>query len=80
MVITSVLNAINRPIHAAAFTFSQIFIIYIPIALFLSKFFDVKGIFSAVVISYIITSALLMKYFKKFLKNSIIKNKNKLGK
>jgi len=76
MVITSVLNAINRPIHAAAFTFSQIFIIYIPIALSLSKFFDVKGIFSAVVISYIITSTLLLKYFEKILKNSIIKSKN----
>lgn len=79
MVITSVLNAINRPIHAAAFTFSQIFIVYIPIALFLSKFFDVKGIFSAVVISYIITGTLLLKYFEKILKSSIIK-KNKLSK
>lgn len=76
MVITSVLNAINRPIHAAVFTFSQIFIIYIPIALSLSKFFDVKGIFAAVVISYIITSILLLKYFEKILKNSIIKSKN----
>jgi putative MATE family efflux protein len=80
MVITSVLNAINRPIHAAAFTFSQIFIIYIPIALSLSKFFDIKGIFSAVVISYIITSTLLLKYFEKILKNSIIESKNNSAK
>jgi len=70
MVITSVLNAINKPIHAAAFTFSQVFLIYIPIALTLSKLLEVKGIFGAVVISYIITSTLLLKYFEKILKSS----------
>ena len=70
MVITSVLNAINKPIHAAAFTFFQVFIVYIPIALAISKLFEVKGIFAAVVVSYIITSTLLLKFFEKILKSS----------
>jgi len=71
MVITSVLNAINKPVHAAIFTFSQVFLIYIPIALTLSNFFKVKGIFAAVAISYLITSLILFKYFEKILKGSI---------
>jgi len=80
MVITSVLNAINKPIHAAAFTFSQVFLIYIPIALILSGFFKAKGIFGAVVISYIITSSLLLKYFEKILKSSTDEEKIEMKK
>ncbi len=53
-----ILNALNKPIHAALLTVFQMFIIYIPLA-FLGKFYlGTTGIFSALAVSYIIAGIL----------------------
>jgi Na+-driven multidrug efflux pump len=61
----TILNVLNQPFRSSFLTLSQTFIFYIPLALVLKNFFDIKGIFVALAFSYIITgiiSHFLIKY------------------
>ena len=69
MIITnSVLNVIKKPYAGAAVIFTQIFILYVPLALLGSKLFGLKGIFFAAFLSYVIAGILSLFVEKIFLK------------
>lgn len=51
---STILNVLNKPFHASALVMSQIFLLYIPMAILGSKLYGVAGIFGALSISYII--------------------------
>jgi putative MATE family efflux protein len=51
----TILNVLNQPFRSSFLTLSQTFIFYIPMALVLKEFFDIRGIFLALAISYIAT-------------------------
>jgi Na+-driven multidrug efflux pump len=69
MIITnSVLNVIKKPYEGAAIIFTQIFILYVPLALLGSKFFGLNGIFFAALLSYVIAGILSLFVEKKFIK------------
>ncbi len=53
-----ILNALNKPIHAALLTVFQMFIIYIPLAFLGKIYLGTTGIFSALAVSYIIAGIL----------------------
>jgi Na+-driven multidrug efflux pump len=51
----TILNVLNQPFTSSFLTLSQTFIFYIPLALVLKNFFEIRGIFIALAFSYIMT-------------------------
>ena len=72
---TSSLNALQKPIVTGFLTFFELIVIYYPLAIFLSNYFDYEGIFYALLIAtvvcgiaaVIINSAILKSIWKKSL-------------
>jgi putative MATE family efflux protein len=64
---TAVLNVLNRPFHSALLILTQAIILYIPLALIGSHIWNLKGIFSASVLSFIITGLAAYLWLKKIL-------------
>jgi len=58
----TILNVLNQPFRSSFLTLSQTFIFYIPMALVLKNFFDIRGIFLALAISYI-TTGIISHFF-----------------
>ncbi len=52
----SVMNALHKPFKAAAVMIVQMFALYIPLALAASKIIGIKGVFGALVVSYILSA------------------------
>jgi putative MATE family efflux protein len=52
MLTGSAMNVLNKPFHAAGIRITQMFILYIPLALLGSYFFGLAGVFVALVITY----------------------------
>jgi putative MATE family efflux protein len=46
------LNALNRPLHAAALVFAQMIVVYVPLAHLGSRFFGLAGVFGALTLVY----------------------------
>ncbi|MDP3386784.1 MAG: MATE family efflux transporter [Eubacteriales bacterium] len=63
----AILNAINKPIQAAGLSAFQMTAVYLPIALMLSGYFGITGIFGALVIAYIIGGMFMYWYTWKSL-------------
>lgn len=61
MLTGSAMNVLNKPFHAAGIKITQMFILYIPMALLGSYLFGLTGVFIALVIAY--CSAGLASYF-----------------
>lgn len=61
----SILNAVNKPLYAALFSSIQMFAICIPLAVALSHFIGIRGIFIALLISYIISGSFSYVFTKK---------------
>ncbi|MBN2286423.1 MAG: MATE family efflux transporter [Tissierellales bacterium] len=61
---TAILNAINKPLHAALLSLLQMFAIYVPISWILEKYFGIYGIFSAIIVSYLISGTLATRLTK----------------
>ncbi|MGB3340310.1 MAG: MATE family efflux transporter [bacterium] len=61
MITGSAMNVLNKPFHAAGIRITQMFILYIPMALLGSYLFGLTGVFIALVIAY--CSAGLASYF-----------------
>jgi len=61
MLTGSAMNVLNKPFHAAGIKVTQMFILYIPMALLGSYLFGLTGVFIALVIAY--CSAGLASYF-----------------
>lgn len=70
LIIVGALNALRHPLQAALLNLIQMLIIYVPLALLLSSFLDIKGIFIALVISFGITGL-----FANFVLNKNLKSK-----
>ncbi|HKL42988.1 MAG TPA: MATE family efflux transporter [Clostridia bacterium] len=71
----TILNVLNQPFRSSFLTLSQTFIFYIPMALVLKNFFDIRGIFMALAISYIFTG--IISHF--FVNHRLIKVEEKLA-
>lgn len=48
-------NALKKPIHGASLSLFRMFVIYIPLALLLQNYFDIKGIFFAGAVANIVS-------------------------
>ena len=55
-IINGSLNALQKPIKAAAVNIAQMLVLYVPLAILASKFFGLTGIFISLVASYLIVS------------------------
>jgi putative MATE family efflux protein len=53
---TTVLNVLNKPLHASAVIFIQTFALYIPLAKLGDNYAGLSGIFSALFLSYFVTA------------------------
>ena len=53
LIITAALNALSKPIKASILSLIQTLIIYVPLSILFSKYLEIKGIFVALIISYI---------------------------
>jgi len=65
MLSTSVLNVLNKPIHAAVLMIVQMFVLYVPLAYVGSHLFDLTGLFSGLAISFLISGILAIFVLKK---------------
>ena len=61
MISTSALNVLKRPLESAALTTSYMFVFFVPLAYFGSKYYGLEGIFWSLVIGAISTA--IMGYF-----------------
>lgn len=68
LIASSVLNALNKPMHASLLTVMQMFILYLPLAFIGASIFGIPGIFGGLVISYLITGVFAHYMVKKKLK------------
>ena len=55
LLITGVLNVLNRPLHAAAVGIGQVFVLTVPLAWLGSRLLGVAGIFLGIAVSYLVT-------------------------
>lgn len=55
VIATSAMSVLKKPIHASMLSFTQTFILYIPLAYFGSHLFGLLGIFIALTISYFVS-------------------------
>lgn len=69
----TVLNVLDRPLHASGINLLQMFIIYIPTALLLQHFFGISGIFSAYVLSYFCAGLLAVFYANRIIRLHLAK-------
>jgi Na+-driven multidrug efflux pump len=53
ILVVAVLNALNRPLHAAAISLFHMFALYVPLAILGSHFFGLAGIFAGLAISFL---------------------------
>lgn len=65
----TILNVLKKPIHAAALSLFQMFILYIPMAFLGSKLFGIKGIFLALSLSFIISGFISNIVLKRLLEH-----------
>ena len=69
----SILNAVNKPFYAALFSSVQMFVICVPLAVTMSRYIGIKGIFIALLISYIISGSFSYLFTKKTIRKKRIK-------
>ncbi|RAK10264.1 putative MATE family efflux protein [Halanaerobium saccharolyticum] len=65
---STILNVLNKPVHAALLIFTQTFILYIPLAYLGSNLIGIGGIFGALALSYLLSGILAHKAVKKYLR------------
>jgi Na+-driven multidrug efflux pump len=70
MMSLSMLNGINKPVLAMFTTMARMFILYVPLAFLLSRFFELKGIFWAGFIANIAAGSLGALFLHLKLKKS----------
>jgi putative MATE family efflux protein len=54
----SALNVLNRPLHAAALSIGQMFVVYVPLAMLGSTLFGARGVYGALAFSYVLTGVM----------------------
>ncbi|QEN08696.1 MATE family efflux transporter [Oceanispirochaeta crateris] len=71
LIAVTTLNVLKKPIHSALLTLAQMFGLYIPLALYASRVFGLAGIFSSLVLSYVIAAPLCSSINKKVIFNQM---------
>ncbi len=71
LLVNSALNVLHRPFQAAFLMFIQMFVLCIPLAFLGSNIFGVGGIFSAILISYILSGLIAFIYMDRKLKEEV---------
>jgi putative MATE family efflux protein len=66
----SAMNVMNRPLHAAALSIAQMFVLYVPLALLGSTLFGVQGVYGALAIAYILAGVVAHLVMKRILARS----------
>lgn len=64
---TAALNALRKPFHASALSVIQMFLLYVPMAYVGARLFDLKGIFGALALSYLISGILAHQVLRRAL-------------
>jgi len=67
---TSALNGFNKPLPAAGISIIRIFVLYIPLALLVSRMFALRGIFGAAALSNFVTAGIAILWIRRALKNT----------
>jgi Na+-driven multidrug efflux pump len=49
----TILNVLHKPIHATVLALSQVFLVFLPLALVGERYFSLLGVFGAMSISYL---------------------------
>ncbi len=65
MMASASFNALGKPLPSTALSFTRMFIIYIPLALFLNQHFGYQGIFAATALSNAVMGALGFLWFRR---------------
>lgn len=73
MLTGSAMNVLNRPLHAAGIRITQMFLLYIPLALLGSHLFGLTGVFIALLITYCAAGAGSHFVLKKIVAKQTIK-------
>jgi len=58
VIATTAMSVLKKPMESAILTFIQTFILYIPLAYFGSSFIDLRGVFFALPISYLVSAVI----------------------
>jgi len=70
---STILNVLNKPFHSSTLIMTQIFVLYIPLAILGSNLFGLTGIFGALSLSYLISGSLahfeIKRQFAKYKDN-----------
>jgi putative MATE family efflux protein len=66
----SSMNVLNKPLHAALVSVLQMFALYIPIAYAVSRFFEYRGVYGALALSYILAGILSHLVLNRILEKS----------
>jgi len=67
----SVFNGLNKPLPAAGLSILRMFVIYIPLALLVSRMFGLRGIFGAAALSNLVTAVISILWISRTLKNIV---------
>jgi Na+-driven multidrug efflux pump len=70
MLSVSAMNVLNRPLHAAAISIVQMFVLYIPLALLGSTLFGVRGVYGALAVAYTLAGVAAHLVMKRILSRS----------
>ena len=65
MMASASFNALGKPLPSTALSFTRMFIIYIPLALVLNRFFGYHGIFAATALSNVVVGLLGFLWFRQ---------------
>ncbi len=68
----TVLNVLDRPLHASGINLLQMFFIYIPLAFLLKIYLGLTGVFSAYVFSYFCTGLIASFYTRRIIRRHLI--------
>jgi len=67
LIFTSTLNVINKPLLSALMALIRLFVLYVPLALLLSQYFNLLGIWLALVISFLLSVIITRIMLKKIM-------------
>jgi putative MATE family efflux protein len=67
MLCAASMNVLNRPLHAAAISIAQMFVLYIPLALLGSSMFGVRGVYGALAFAYVLAGVAAHLLLKRVL-------------
>lgn len=65
LLVTAALNALNRPLHAAALSVGQKLLLYVPLAILGSHLFGLKGLFAGLAVSFLIGALISQDLIKR---------------